>query len=104
MDRPIVDAKRTNLPAKAVQFESDPVGDYHEPGSYEIAGTSHVLLACPGCGYVTGMRIGFERKPERSPSWLATLEDDDTLTLEPSINCVSCCGWHGYLKRGLFTC
>ena len=54
-----------------------------------------MLSKCPGCGHESSMDF----KPRPSPSW----EWDGNLekpTLSPSVNCVGCCQWHGYLVRG----
>lgn len=100
---PIRDPKRTNVKAKSVIFDDDDVGRYAEPGSIETQQT-RILLACPGCGHVSGMSVG-DPKPQQSPSWLVGgtgLEDVTGLTLHPSINCTGCCGWHGWLTDGVF--
>lgn len=65
---------------------------------------SFLTFACPGCGQVGGILVGHP-KPQHSPSWDVaggSLADPLTLTLNPSINCVGCCGWHGYLRGGVF--
>lgn len=100
--RPVIDVKRSGLKAVATSFQDDPVGGYAAPGSVEMM-DGHMLLACPGCGYVSGIRVGHP-KPERSPSWDVAGGNFDvpTLTLHPSINCVNCCGWHGWLAAGVF--
>jgi hypothetical protein len=101
MNKPTVDPKRTNLVAKAAHFsDQDGYQRYAEPGEMELMENGTLILACPGCGWVSGMRVG-NPKPVKSPSWLMT-GDIPLLTLSPSINCISCCGWHGYLKNGVF--
>lgn len=72
---------------------------FSEPGKVDKTsfGPDFWLIACPGCGYVSGMRCG-NPKPEKSPSW----EIVNATTLKPSINCVGCCAWHGYLTDGVF--
>ena len=62
-------------------------------------------FACPGCAQFGHIRIG-NPKPDRSPSWKIEKghrQDPASLTLTPSIHCISCCGWHGYLTDGVFT-
>lgn len=97
------DPKRTGLKAVPVIFGKDEDGFLElgeaEPGQFEITGGS-VLLACPGCGHVGCMRVG-NPKPGASPSWAMT-GDPAAPTFSPSINCVGCCGWHGFLKNGVF--
>lgn len=101
MNRPEVDPKRTGLRAKRTVFDlvAGNYPDYASPGEYELH-DGLLLLACPGCGHVSGMRVG-DPKPPRSPSWLLN-GDPNAPTCSPSINCVGCCGWHGYLRNGVF--
>jgi predicted RNA-binding Zn-ribbon protein involved in translation (DUF1610 family) len=76
---------------------------YGQPGKACKLHENLLHFACPGCGQYGSIRCGHP-KPE-SPSWdieVGTLEDPRTLTLSPSINCVGCCGWHGYLRSGRF--
>lgn len=49
---------------------------------------------CPGCGRRCALTIG----GDKSPRW--NVDQRDPLTLTPSVNCVGCCGWHGFLKNG----
>ena len=70
------------------------------PGDIAYWDKDHVAIACPGCGHVSAMHVG-DPKPEKSPSWLMT-GPLERLTLAPSINCIGCCGWHGYLVEGVF--
>lgn len=96
------DPKRTGLKATPVVFELNSDGlfpDQAEPGSFEIR-NGFVMLACPGCGRVSGMTAGYP-KPDRRPSWEIS-GDPATPTFSPSINCVGCCGWHGFLRNGVF--
>jgi hypothetical protein len=101
MSRPSVDPKRTGVKALRTVFslEDGCYPDYAEPGVYELA-DGLMLLACPGCGHVSGMRVG-NPKPTQSPSWQLT-GDPNAPTCQPSINCVGCCKWHGWLKAGVF--
>lgn len=73
--------------------------EFAEPGEFEMCGTGHIVLACPGCGKVSAMRVG-NPKPAESPSWLVTGEGEK-LTLDPSVNCRGCCGWHGFIRDGV---
>lgn len=98
--KPDVNPKRTNLAAKAVDL-SDRAGDYNEPGTYQLAEDCSLVLACPGCGWTSEMRVGLNHKPEAMPSWAMT-QGPEGITLLPSINCKGCCGWHGYLTKGMF--
>ncbi len=81
-------------------------GDYGVPGSARrtFAGHDHFSFACPGCGRM-GAITASHPKNAKSPSWdvvSGTLDDVTTLTLAPSIHCVGCCGWHGFLRAGVF--
>lgn len=78
------------------------------PGQLELdLERNRIIMACPGCGHVSSMRVG-NPKPADSPSWLITgllMPDGETMqdtTLHPSVNCIGCCGWHGWLKQGVF--
>lgn len=59
-----------------------------------------LAFSCPGCGHVASVSVG-DPKPPHSPSWLMQ-GPIDSLTLTPSINCINCCGWHGFLRNGVF--
>lgn len=103
MGKPAVDPKRTGLKVASTVFADIDVGDTAEPGLIEAKfDAGYIILSCPGCGHVSGMRVG-NPKPEQTPSWrIAAGDTAETLTLEPSINCIGCCGWHGYLRDGVF--
>ena len=63
---------------------------------HDIDGSSYFIIACPSCGEMGAPRYGVK--------WTAiegSQNDVTTLTLSPSI-LKSCCGWHGYLVRGIF--
>lgn len=102
MPRQPIDPKRTGVKATLHVFGEDDVGTHQEPGAMEIQ-DGFLLLACPGCGYVSGMSWGYE-KPARQPSWKLTgdITKPETISLTPSINCVNCCGWHAHLTNGVF--
>lgn len=69
------------------------------------AETDCLFFACPGCGKVGAVRVGMKEKPARSPSW-QLMEGDpvnpSSWSLMPSIHCIGCCGWHGWLTKGVF--
>lgn len=96
-----VDPKRTGVKAVLIEefvFDAEPGQCQWKPDEPKL------YFACPGCGAWGGVRIGHP-KPEKSPSWdivSGMPEDPSALTLAPSINCIGCCGWHGYLKNGVF--
>ena len=95
------DPKRAGVRAVRVRFpDADGLPQTGEPGEFELWGTDHMFLACPGCGWVSGMRVG-NPKPALSPSWHMT-GPPDAPSLTPSLNCTGCCGWHGYLTDGVF--
>lgn len=60
------------------------------------------LIACPGCGNYGGVAIGDKNNPARNWKVTGGSTDDVTgLSLSPSI-LIGCCGWHGYLRNGVF--
>lgn len=104
MPKPDVDPKRT---VKAFYREesddwySEPGGVSRKSGSENFPHT--LIFACPGCG--SNGSIPCKPGPKEERSWQITagsLADVTTLTLAPSIHCVGCCGWHGFLKNGTF--
>lgn len=107
---PTSDPKRT---CKAVQAAHDdpqlqPGGcEYGPPGlARRLDQGDHLLFNCPGCGRAGAIRAAHP-KPDNGngATWDITggsLGDVTTLTLHPSINCVGCCGWHGWLRNGVF--
>lgn len=102
MVKPPVDKERETK-AIPVEFNDEEISGYGIPGSVQ-ANPEFLIIACPGCGHVSGITIG-NPKPKKSPSWCVAegnINDVTTITLRPSINCIGCCGWHGYLTRGVF--
>jgi hypothetical protein len=98
------DPKRTGVKASMIQYTEPPI--YYDgnrlcgpPGAFinrMEQNLSHWILCCPGCGEAGSPRDGH--------AWTATqgsFDDVSTLTLSPSI-AKSCCGWHGYLRNGVF--
>lgn len=59
-------------------------------------GPSNWILACPGCGKVSSPKNGAKWTVEAG-----SFENIQDLTLRPSL-VMNCCGWHGWLTRGLF--
>lgn len=104
--RPEVDPRRTCKAVPVVFVVKEGLfQDYAPPGSFELRlgeKGSYMLLACPGCGRVSGMTVG-DPKPDNGngATWRLT-GPDDAPTLNPSINCQGCCGWHGHLVSGVF--
>jgi cytochrome c1 len=114
MNRPAADHKRTVPLAK---IDEPPHWEDGEPGGAFLRhfqdGTTCLFFRCPGCGKMGHIRID-NPKPADSPSWDVVsppvqktahgLADFDLsqLTLSPSIRCIGCCGWHGYLRNGVF--
>lgn len=95
-----IDPRREIALARGVY---DGESDFAEPGTAEPS-KHHLWFACPGCGKWGAILVGHP-KPGTSPSWdivAGVLDDPTTLTLRPSINCVGCCGWHGFLVAGRF--
>lgn len=85
----------------------DDIDKTTEPGAIEIryypeaAGDEAGKIAglasnCPGCGKPGWVPL--KQKKQSEYDWqLVQLEP---LTIHPSVNCVGCCGWHGWLKNG----
>ena len=98
-DKPVVNNKRT-VPMKPHDGEWDDDG-YTEPGlaHHHTEGPYAGLLrfACPGCGRIGAINVSSPKTPQ---SWL--IEQLEPLTLSPSIHCIGCCGWHGFLTNGTF--
>jgi hypothetical protein len=99
-----IDPKRTGVKASVIPWAEPPMElkdhRWHGPPGAFIQGAelgpNSWCLCCPGCG-----ELG---SPREGAKWTATsgsFEDVTTLTLSPSIQ-KSCCGWHGYLRGGVF--
>jgi hypothetical protein len=67
------------------------------PGAIYWINPGSLANKCPGCGRLAVLRI----EGGDHPRWLVAQRDP--LTLSPSVNCVGCCGWHGWLKNGEWT-
>lgn len=74
-------------------------GAIYFPQKSVTVGVRSIILNCPGCGDPSAMTVysGCPKPP--SPSWEISGEGEN-LTLNPSINCVGCCKWHGWLTNG----
>lgn len=58
---------------------------------------------CPRTSkYCGAILVGHLTKPAINPSWQWD-GNFEAPTLTPSVNCVSGCGWHGFLKAGVWT-
>lgn len=100
-----VDPKRTGVPATRITWTEPPVvlydGRWYGPPGAMIPRVDHAsglnfLICCPGCG-----QLGTARDGAKWRVVAGTEEDVSTLTVEPSI-LKNCCGWHGYLRHGVF--
>ncbi len=110
--RPEIDPRRTvaATPHDWDAWDADDCPQYGEPGrcammraEHDTTG-DHLMLACPGCGQFAPIRVSSPKRAE-SPSWAiiaGSAADVATLSLTPSVHCVGCCGWHGYLTAGVF--
>ena len=104
MGKPAIDVKRTDVKASLVPC-TKPNTFYvehrlHGPyGAFlDMVGMngSRWILCCPGCGEAGS--------PNTGAKWTivaGSFSNVSELTLSPSI-ANSCCGWHGYLKNGVF--
>jgi len=102
-----VEVNKTRTVGATPVDEAWPDGGYLRPGSTFVDrdGTykDHLLFACPGCGRMGAIRTySGEKKPGAWKIEAGSLDDPKSLTLSPSINCVGCCGWHGYLRNGVY--
>lgn len=85
-------------------------GMYQVPGRTEARWEDTLTFACPGCGKVGSIRCTRPKDAGGQRSWEIVagsllLDELPRLTLAPSIHCVGCCGWHGYLRNGVYeTC
>lgn len=98
---PVVVGSRRNVKAMTV---ADWPGNHQFGGCSVDVGSDRLHFNCPGCGMPGSIRVGHP-KPSASPSWdivSGSRLDPTTLTTAPSIHCISCCGWHGYLRSGVF--
>lgn len=71
-------------------------------GTKEAAKVERMEYRCPRTGeYCGSIRVGADQKPGGSPTWKWDC-NFAVPTLTPSINCQGRCGWHGYLRSGVF--
>ena len=106
---PDIDPKRT-VKAITVRVFEDDGGvvpgmdmDAQPPGTCQRVHNNRMMFTCPGCGQWGGVQAFHgDKKPEGWQIVSGTLDDASTLSLSPSIHCISCCGWHGYLREGVF--
>lgn len=107
MEKEQVQVNKTRTVPVTPVTDAWPEGGYAEPGSTFVdpdrTYPDHLLFACPGCG-----RFGsIPAKPgeKQAGAWKiesGELKEPTGLTLSPSIHCVGCCDWHGYLKNGVY--
>jgi hypothetical protein len=100
------DPKRTGVKARGGPWTEPPMelidGRWYGPPGYMIPteDINHVfagfVIACPGCG-----QLGTARAGAKWDVVGGSREDVTTLSLSPSI-LKNCCGWHGYLRNGVF--
>lgn len=104
-DRPVVDPKRTVKVTELV--DPWPDSGYAEPGACfedkEMVYKDRLIFACPGCGRVGSIKAA--GKVKQDGYWQiveGVLDRPSSLTLHPSIHCVGCCGWHGWINDGIW--
>jgi hypothetical protein len=100
--KPLIDPQRSNVKAMLIDISGAFYVDNRLHGPYgafidrtEMDG-SHWILCCPGCG-----EAGSPRDGAKWTIMTGSFDDVTTLTLRPSIQ-KHCCGWHGYLTKGVF--
>jgi hypothetical protein len=61
----------------------------------------YIMMNCPGCGESSAIFVYApgDKHPADQEAWQIT-GIPANITLKPSINCVGCCRWHGYLTNG----
>ncbi len=100
-------------PNRTVPVTLEPFGDdfnyesYAEPGRSEVKYPDEtgcmLQFACPGCGKFGQINVCWGPKlPHCWKHVSGDRTDPTTWTLDPSIFCVGCCKWHGYLKAGVY--
>ncbi len=108
-DKPLVDPKRTGVKASLIPVVFEPDGPVYWSEKNRMCGPLGAfldrdppntpdswILCCPGCG-----EAGSPREGQHWQATQGSFGDVTTLTLAPSI-AKSCCGWHGYLRNGVF--
>lgn len=108
-----IDPKRTGVKARLIADWSEEDGRTGDGFRKSIPGdmlrTNNpdgslcgFLIACPGCGQWGGINLFCKDRPQSNWTVMAGSPDDvTTLSVHPSI-LISCCGWHGFLKNGVF--
>lgn len=101
-----VDPKRTGVRAVEGRWEEPPLelidGRWHGPPGYMVRtqdpnrAFAGFIIACPGCG-----QMGSAREGAKWSCVGGSMDDVTGLSLSPSI-LKNCCGWHGYLRAGMF--
>ena len=77
-----------------------PAGGFTYLSSSEGVQDSCILHKCPcGCGRVAGLRL--RNVTDERPSWIWD-GNREKPTLSPSIYAKYDCGWHGYLRAGIW--
>lgn len=107
-----INPKRTGVKAREIPKWPQPMTEdakhFGEPGDMirELRHNASEVLwgfnfSCPGCGKFLAIPLF----PIQGTKWVVTagsVDDVTTLTLSPSIHCIGCCGWHGWLQKGIF--
>lgn len=91
-----------NCKATYFSWKDHDYQEYGEPGQGSKYVEHCYTFACPECGRFGSITC---TNPKTSQSWLVesgSLDDVTALTLFPSIHCIGCCGWHGFLRNGEF--
>ena len=67
----------------------------------ECDGVTGLGINCPGCGKESYLHLTDENGRGLEPCWHWD-GDPKKPTLKPSVHSVGCCGWHGYLRNGIW--
>lgn len=97
-----VDTNRTVAARLVPDIDAPDAG----PGCLERLANGY-MMACPGCAAQLVVPVAFPGRAAPSPAYTIAAGDPETLaglTLSPSVwhPAPAGCGWHGYLRGGVF--
>ena len=73
-----------------------------KPGRVCFVGEGGLGINCPGCGHESYLPFeGATSTTKHGPSWEWN-GDKVQPTLSPSVHSTGCCGWHGWLRKGIW--
>lgn len=90
------------VPAFYFDWNANDNPDYGESGASGKLFDDLLMFTCPGRKRFRTIKCTLPKTPNSWEIVSGSLDDVTTLTLAPSINCVGCCGWHGFLRNGIY--